>query len=188
MGLDMYISAERYVSGYDHNSEERQKQYRVILEASGLEDVASNSTPSLRVSVTVAYWRKANAIHRWFVENVQNGEDDCGRYYVPRETLQELRDLCQKMLDTADVAGGQPVVNGFRSVGGGPLEPNIEEGRAALNGEELAEILPTQSGFFFGSTDYDQWYLQDIEDTVRQIDQVLSNLPDGVPLYYSSSW
>ena len=26
----------------------------------------------------VGYWRKANAIHGWFVRNVQNGKDDCG--------------------------------------------------------------------------------------------------------------
>ena len=25
----------------------------------------------------VMYWRKANYIHNWFVENIQNGSDDC---------------------------------------------------------------------------------------------------------------
>ena len=26
----------------------------------------------------IASWRKANAIHKWFVDNVQDGVDDCG--------------------------------------------------------------------------------------------------------------
>lgn len=39
----------------------------------------------------VAYWRKANQIHRWFVQNVQDGADDC---MVHRElTRQDLLNL-----------------------------------------------------------------------------------------------
>ena len=43
----------------------------------------------------IIYWRKANAIHKWFVENVQEGVDDCGEYEVTVEQLTELRDLCK---------------------------------------------------------------------------------------------
>ena len=28
------------------------------------------------------YWRKANQIHKWFVDNVQGGIDDCRPYPV----------------------------------------------------------------------------------------------------------
>jgi len=39
----------------------------------------------------VAYWRKANMVHKWFVEHVQDGEDDCD---IHRElTRQDLLDL-----------------------------------------------------------------------------------------------
>jgi len=38
----------------------------------------------------VAYWRKANAIHQWFVEHVQNGEDDCKPYVCDSDKLKEL--------------------------------------------------------------------------------------------------
>ena len=51
------------------------------------------------VSVRVGYWRKANAIHGWFVRNVQGGKDECQDSSVSRESLKELRNLCQKMLD-----------------------------------------------------------------------------------------
>ena len=38
----------------------------------------------------VGYWRKANQIHKWFVDNVQGGEDDCSPYPVTRDQLEKL--------------------------------------------------------------------------------------------------
>ncbi len=43
------------------------------------------------------YWRKANAIHGWFVRNVQNNKDDCKPYPVTRAQLIQLRDICIKV-------------------------------------------------------------------------------------------
>ena len=44
----------------------------------------------------LAYWRKVNHIHQWFVDNVQKGEDDCGNYWVDRDKLIQLKELCEK--------------------------------------------------------------------------------------------
>lgn len=46
----------------------------------------------------IQYWRKANAIHKWFVDHVQGGKDDCGTYLVTREQLQELLETCNRVL------------------------------------------------------------------------------------------
>ena len=50
-------------------------------------------------------------------------------------------------------------------------------------------LLPPQAGFFFGSYDIDEWYWQDIKDTIKKIDRVLA-LPEMSKLsfYYTSSW
>lgn len=133
-------------------------------------------------------WRKANAIHRWFVENVQSGVDDCGDYYVSRERIEALRETCKRALAAAQVAHGQPVHNGTTFRAGQEPEQHFEQGRAALNGEELAEILPTQGGFFFGPTDYDEYYLQDLEETVEKLDRVLSTTPEYADFHYRASW
>ncbi len=37
------------------------------------------------------YWRKANGIHAWFVQNVQEGEDDCKEYYVSQSKLEKYK-------------------------------------------------------------------------------------------------
>jgi hypothetical protein len=50
--------------------------------------------------------------------------------------------------------------------------------------------LPPQSGFFFGSTDIDEGYWQDIDRTIEIVEQALS-LPDGLSgwdITYRASW
>ena len=104
----------------------------------------------------VGYWRKANAIHKWFVDNVQNGVDDCGDYKVTKEQLIELYNVCDDV----------------------------------LNDNNLAEhLLPTQSGFFFGMTEYNDRYFYDVEFTKELIDEILEKKSYCLDnLYYSSSW
>lgn len=99
MGLDMSLSAKKYYSEFDPDSASR---IQSILEASGLSDISDTS--SVSVSISVMYWRKANQIHKWFVDNVQNGVDDCGQYFVSSDSLKELRDLCSNVLANPDEA------------------------------------------------------------------------------------
>ncbi len=47
----------------------------------------------------VAYWRKANAIHGWFISNLADGEDDCRTISVSMHDIVALRDDVQKVLD-----------------------------------------------------------------------------------------
>lgn len=99
MGLDMSLSAKKYYSEFDPDSASR---IQSILEASGLSHISDTS--SVSVSISVMYWRKANQIHKWFVDNVQNGVDDCGQYFVSSDSLKELRDLCNNVLANPDEA------------------------------------------------------------------------------------
>lgn len=50
-------------------------------------------------------------------------------------------------------------------------------------------LLPVQSGFFFGSSDYDDWYFMDLQDTVEQLDKVFESFPsDAWSFEYRASW
>ena len=55
------------------------------------------------------------------------------------------------------------------------------------NKKLAAELLPTASGFFFGSTDYDEWYFKDLENTVAILDRTLELSADW-DIEYQSSW
>lgn len=98
MGLDMYLTAERYVYDSDDESSPESQAIESLREAF---PEMSPFRPQA-IIFEIAYWRKANAIHRWFVENVQNGVDDCASYYVAEDQLRGLYDLTCALLKDRD--------------------------------------------------------------------------------------
>lgn len=185
MGLDMYLTADKYVSGYEFSQDEERRTYAGLLDDINAAAWADPTTPTATVSITVAYWRKANQIHRWFVENVQGGTDDCGTYDVGREQLEELRGLCKHVLAASQTEAGK--IHTGTTYAGGTVTENYVEGQIVTNPEMAKEFLPTQEGFFFGGYDYDEYYLDDLKDTVAQIDRALT-VPAGWCFQYRASW
>jgi hypothetical protein len=58
---------------------------------------------------------------------------------------------------------------------------------------ELAlELLPPSSGFFFGSTTIDEWYWQDIEQTHKELTELLDEITEqnewDYDIWYQASW
>jgi hypothetical protein len=66
----------------------------------------------------VITWRKSNQIHRWFVENVQDGNDNCQSYYVSRDHLKQLLRICKEVVEASELVPGQ-VSNGYSFNGKG---------------------------------------------------------------------
>lgn len=161
MGLDMYLRANQYISRNDWTrspSGELQDQinpvFNEIVERLEMKDVIDNSGfAGISVDLPMGYWRKANQIHNWFVENVQDGDDDCNKYWVTRKQLEKLKATCEEVLAH----------------------------------KELAEdLLPTASGFFFGSSTYDEYYYGDLQNTIDIINRCLKT--DFDSFEYQSSW
>jgi hypothetical protein len=157
MGLDQYLYATNYLSGGSWQEQEKQNAYAKVAEVFGASDFEYEELPSISVNVKVGYWRKANQIHKWFVDNVQEGEDNCKEHYVTREELQELNDVCMKVW-------------------------------TSKSKEVAEELLPTEVGFFYGSYEIDDWYWEQIEDTLVQLGRILSKVPEGWSFAYDSSW
>jgi len=148
MGLDMYLNGTRYlwVNGKDND--------KVISKKIGKLFNKIKDFSVKQVEIEVGYWRKSNAIHKWFVENVQDGEDDCGKYYVGKKQLEKLKEICEEILKDK---------------------------------KKAKELLPAQSGFFFGNTDYDEFYFDDLKHTIKTIKKALE-LPEEWDFEYRSSW
>lgn len=142
-----------------------------------------------RIMEQVGYWRKANEIHNWFVENVQDGEDDCSYHSeVTREVLEELLNICNKVLASCKLVNGK-IENGYNFDGNGNRIPILEEGKYVEDPSVAEELLPTTSGFFFGGTSYDEYYVEDIENTIDIITNVLETTDfEKEMVYYVSSW
>ena len=189
MGLDMYLKAEKYLSDYSHNKNENERTaFKTVLSAVGLEGCRCEQSPSLTVMVTVAYWRKANAIHGWFVANVQDGKDECRASFVERKQLEELVKQCKLVLGSVETVEGD-IGEGTTYYPDGRVENHTKRGKVVAQKAVAEEILPTKGGFFFGSTNYDEYYLADLEDTVKQLTAILENEAlNGCEFYYRASW
>lgn len=135
----------------------------------------------------VADWRKANHIHKWFVDNVQDGVDDCGMYEATKEQLEELLDICNKVINGTKLVKGK-VSNG-QTFENGKWVDDYVDGEYVEDSSIAEELLPTTSGFFFGGTQYDQWYIQDVKYTIKVIEDVLNTTDfEHEIVMYSSSW
>ena len=154
MGLDMYLYGDVYAGQY-LGRENYERIKRVEFNHPWPVD-----PESFTVRATLAYWRKANAIHNWFVQNCQDGKDECQVSYVSVEQLKELSDICTQLLASRDE-------------------------------DEARDLLPPQSGFFFGGTEIDEHYWTDLEETVRQLNRIITSemaRNDELAFHYQSSW
>jgi len=164
MGLDMYLSVRKYVSRMDFSDYDKSEGYRNTPEFDGLVDalgvsefIEPQDSTGIHVEIPVMYWRKANAIHKWFVDTQADGVDNCQLINVSTESLKELVDLCEQELDNKD---------------------------------DLGLYLPTESGFFFGSTEYDEYYIRDLEYTRDRLKQVIELMEKSGDYFavYQASW
>ena len=100
MGLDMYLSGKRYMSTVfkKEDGEKQEAIQKLFPELEGMTGRWGDASPVKEVSIDVGYWRKANAIHDWFVRNCQDGVDECQESHVSREQLQNLIDICKQVI------------------------------------------------------------------------------------------
>ena len=96
----------------------------------------------------VIYWRKVNCVHKFLVpEEDLWVNDNCVEFPVSWDDLMSLKNRCVNILTVANQANG--------------------------NWKKVAkDLLPTEDGFFWGSTEYDEWYLDDLKYTVEKIESI----------------
>ena len=187
MGLDMYLEKSHFIGAeYEHRAVNLKIDCTVYVGAEHERTLDINVNKVSAITESVGYWRKANAIHKWFVDNCQDGEDDCRRSWVGIEELETLRDICLYIIQECKLVDGQ-VFCGTRSHGG-VTEKMYEEGQVIEDAQAALEELPTGSGFFFGSTEYDQWYMDDVEYTAELLSEILEDPGERCDYYYQSSW
>lgn len=169
MGLDMYLEIRKseYRSKYSKNKGSRLKLEYPKDITEFIPDL-TDLRISRQTNYEVGYWRKANQIHNWFMQNCarrdeyDNPIDDCRPIEITVDKLEELLDTCKKVLADHSLAGS---------------------------------LLPTTDGFFFGSTEYDDYYFGELEQTIEIIEPVLKFAKHKLEIkdyawevYYQASW
>lgn len=146
----------------------------------------------------VACWSKANMLHRWFVENVQNGVDDCGHYKVSQNQIIDLIHKCEEVIEllpemdiVCESHTDYPNKTIIKSVWEFKQRYHDSDIRVHMSEKirkKLENILPTKDGFFFGNTEYDEGYFYDVFQAVEILEHVLRIMLEGNYIYYFASW
>jgi len=168
MGLDMYLNVRKYVSKYNYKDESRNlnENFQTLAEMSGLNDLTKYSLHGgVEISYPIAQWRKANAIHGWFVNNLAGGVDECQPIEVSRDHLKLLLSACKEVLAETD------------------------EDEKTAKADDVG-LSPT-SGFFFGTYEIDEYYDAELKYTIEMLEHVLSLIPEDSydwGFTYQASW
>lgn len=172
MGLDMFLNRKRLLSWED---QVKMKEEMKI------------ENPVVSVEEEVAYWRKANQINKFFMKRDIDGEGRNAK--VDINDLKELLKICKRLKRELRLVDGR-IHTGTRYTKENGVEEMYADGKVIANKELAEELLPTEAGFFFGSTDYDEWYYQQIVETIPVLEKIISEHNDAYDMEYSyyASW
>ena len=187
MGLDMYLHKRTYVKNFAQTPDEH--SHKITVSKGGKKDKAIKTERICYIIEDVGYWRKANQIHKWFVDNVQGGEDDGKTYRLSKERLKELLDTVNEVLEKSIIIDGKVKTGSEFSTQTGKWVDNYKDGKVIENPEVAKKLLPTQEGFFFGDTDYDEYYIEDLKHTQELLTNLLAEEDSMWTDYeYYASW
>lgn len=209
MGLDMYLTAEKrlnkrssidrqyinyfntitdssidsedglYTSEYTNNSIYNElKNFPKLIGQVGDITTIKKDGDSYIVITDAGYWRKANQIHNWFVEVCQDGIDECQKTMLDSDQLFQLQRLIKSF---GRIPSKSKLIN--------LLDADKSIKISAVKQVLYDKLLPTTNGFFFGSTEYDIYYLLDIIDTREILRTALKkSTVTNWQFAYQSSW
>lgn len=164
MGLDMYFYARKttYKSFSKWDKPDRANEVNYPEDLKTFSDYIYDrnfKSVQTETSYQIGYFRKFNALHSYIVKTFANGIDNCQDIILYKEDVEQIK----KVLDD--------VLNAHQQV------------------EKAKELLPTQSGFFFGGTDYDEFYFEDVKDAADLMQSFLCNFDfENYQLVYQASW
>lgn len=180
MGLDMYLSKKTYVKYWEHKGADN---YKITVTKNG-ERTAIDPKRISFITEELMYWRKANQIHGWFVNHCTEIIPDV-QYIVTLDNLKALLEDCYQVLDLLKTAPKKKVEVHTGWANGESTYVDVE----VYDSEEVMKIMPPTSGFFFGSEEINEWYIESITETISFIEKELASNPDDYEEYeYYASW
>lgn len=185
----MYFYKKSYVKNWEHTPDKQRHSITVRMNGKVRKDIKPERVSNILEEV--GYWRKFNALHVWFVKNCADGVDDCREVYVEPSQIEELLEVLKQVKASLDASPKKTVKVESGWANGQKTFADIEVFENTALAEEL---FPTQSGFFFGGTEYDDYYYQDIVETIKTFEDLLKEnekVPKGAysaDYYYRASW
>lgn len=107
------------------------------------------------------YWRKFNALHGYIVNTFADGVDECQTIEIGKDGVAKIVSALKKTL-------------------------RMLKSKKGFDADELP-VKPV-GGFFFGSTDIDDYYKSNVEDAIKVFSELYESLADDETVFYEASW
>ena len=168
MGLDMYFSRRTYVGKLKStkDSDDRWSERDVNNMELKFDD-ADLSHVNLKnvryIEEVFGEFRKFNALHAYVVDNFASGVDNCETIYLDIDNLIQIQEVLSLVKESLSI--GDKVIAG--------------------------QTLPPKEGFFFGNTEIDKWYEQDVNEAVEVFGKIIeehSIVGYNASYTYQASW
>lgn len=141
----------------------------------------------------VAYFRKVNCLVKWVRDNVKDF-DNCEEVELSKDDIIQLRDDAQKVstiLDKASFYNKEYETGCYfdKETNTRKIEIGIKKVYDFMEVKDIMNILPPESGFFFGNTDIDEYYFSDIKDIIKEMNYILESVDfDNYDLIFYCWW
>jgi|TARA_R100000479_G_scaffold173322_1_gene119203 predicted DNA-binding transcriptional regulator AlpA len=166
MGLDMYFSRRTYVSSIKKDDEGnwvKQDVNNMELKFDDA-DLSHINLKNVRyIEEIFGEFRKFNALHGYVVDNFGGGRDECQVIYLDIDDLIQIHEMLSLVQESLSI--GDKVI--------------------------AEQTLPPQAGFFFGSTEIDEWYEEAVKEAVEVFGKVIeehSIVGYNASYSYQASW
>jgi len=168
MGLDMYFSRRTYVGQFkDTRDSDGNWSKRDVNNMELKFDDADLSHINLKnvryIEELFGEFRKFNALHSYVVDNFGGGVDECQVIYLDIDDLIQIHEALSLVKESLSI--GDKVIAG--------------------------QTLPPKEGFFFGSTEIDKWYEEDVKEAVEVFGKIIeehSIVGHNASYSYQASW
>ena len=160
MGLDMYLEVRKFVPAYNYKVVDGDYQREVVPEYKAM--LEASGLESVTTDEGVGLSVSSTAIYWRKVNSIHNWfVQNCADGVDECQPTPVSRDQLETLLVTVDET--------IKSKNHSLLEPT--------------------SGFFFGSTDIDEWYWKDLEFTRKELKSLLKKTEgEYVDFIYQASW
>ena len=140
----------------------------------------------------LSYFRKVNFLVKFFNDKMV---EYCGGTILDGLDIPIDKEWCEELLDKCN-----QVMNKYNELKVS-YTPDTDCNNTKLFESEEAnnlfakfasEVLSTMAGFFYGSTDYDKWYLEDVKDVIKHLKNNIipefDKLDDNEYIAFNANW
>lgn len=172
--MNLYRRTAIRAEGCEADVKEAEKllrwEERVIDNESGREELADRwhgtkfESQGVIINDHLCYWRKFNALHHYIAKNYGDLENDnCVDIHLEISDIEDILEILKKVQDTMKTTTKTRLDS----------RGNEYKEEVITNPKAVEKIFPTADGFFWGSTDYDDYYIDEVNRTVDVLEQVV---------------